>query len=238
MDIDARLNDAITAFWASRTEQKHSQIERGTVDAGTRGSVTGGTQMMVLEELVRDLLEEVGIDHAYVHTRKALELPGYFRSEKKWDLLVVVENRLLAAMEFKSQVGPSFGNNANNRAEEAIGSATDLWTAFREGRLGPGPKPFLGYFFLLEDCPGVHRPVASAEPHFSIDPQFKNATYAQRYELLLRRLVFERLYDAACLTLSTASAPPTISHPATELGFRAFSAALQGAAYAFVRGQG
>jgi hypothetical protein len=27
---------------------------------------------------------------------------------------------------------PSFGNNFNNRSEEAIGSASDIWIAYRE----------------------------------------------------------------------------------------------------------
>lgn len=47
----------------------------------------------------------------------------YFRPNKKWDLLVVDNNELVIAIEFKSQVGPSFGNNFNNRTEEAMGSA-------------------------------------------------------------------------------------------------------------------
>jgi hypothetical protein len=49
------------------------------------------------------------------------------------------------------QVDPFFGNNFNSRSEEAIGSATDIWVAYREGRFGKKPAPFLGYFFLLED---------------------------------------------------------------------------------------
>lgn len=40
---------------------------------------------------------------------------------------------MIAAVELKSQVGPSFGNNCNNRTEEAIGTAHDFWTAYREG---------------------------------------------------------------------------------------------------------
>ena len=33
---------------------------------------------------------------------------------------------LQAVVELKAQVGPSFGNNANNLAEEALGNAVDL----------------------------------------------------------------------------------------------------------------
>jgi hypothetical protein len=54
--------------------------------------------------------------------------PGFFRPTKHWDMLVVYRGELVAALEFKSQVGPSFGNNFNNRSEEAIGTAHDLWT--------------------------------------------------------------------------------------------------------------
>ena len=51
---------------------------------------------------------------------------------KDWDFLIIsLANQLIAAIEFKSQVG-SFGNNFNNRTEEALGSAVDLWTAFKE----------------------------------------------------------------------------------------------------------
>jgi len=50
---------------------------------------------------------------------------GRFRSSKNWDFLVITpRKKLLVAIELKSQVG-SYGNNFNNRAEEAIGSAVD-----------------------------------------------------------------------------------------------------------------
>jgi hypothetical protein len=77
-------------------------------------------------------------------------------------------------MEFKSQAGKSIGNNVNNRAEEAVGSAKDIWTAFREGHFGRcSPAPFLGYFFLLEDRTSVKTPVSNKEPYFPVDPVFR-----------------------------------------------------------------
>lgn len=235
MDIEARFQAAVQSYWTARRQQRDKQVEKGVIDAGTRGAVTGGTQMGALEVLVSDILEEAGLERFHIHTRTALELPGYFRSEKKWDLIVIADGQLVTAMEFKSQVGPSFGNNFNNRTEEAIGSATDIWTAYREGRLGNGPRPCLGYFFLLEDCPKVHRPVKNAEPYFEVDPEFKNASYSKRYELLIRRMVRERLYDVACLTLATNEEPAQISHPAEDLTFQRFVAGLQGAVYTFVQ---
>jgi hypothetical protein len=50
------------------------------------------------------------------------------------------------------------GNNDNNRSEEAVGSAKDIWTAFWKGRFGQSPSPFLGYLFLLEDRDNVKHP--------------------------------------------------------------------------------
>ncbi len=236
-DLETRFHAAVQQFWTARTTQHQKQITGGKPDSGTRGAVTGGTQMGALEMLVADLLTEAGLERLHIRTRTALELPGYFRPEKKWDLLVVADGKLVTAMEFKSQAGPSFGNNFNNRTEEAIGSAVDIWTAYREGRFGTGPRPFLGYFFLLEDCPTVHRPIKASTPYFPVDPVFKDASYSKRYELLCRRLVLERLYDVACLTLTTPDRSTRVSHPAEDLSFTRFAATICGAAYTFMQSQ-
>lgn len=235
MNLEARFHEAVQSFWNARAAQKKKQEDAGKIDAGTRGAVTGGTQMGALEVLVSDLLIEAGLDQLHVRTRTALELPGYFRPEKKWDLLVIADGHLVAALEFKSPVGPSFGNNVNNRAEEAIGNASDIWTTYREGRFGNAPRPFLGYFFLLEDCPQVHRSVKNEEPYFEVDPVFKGASYSLRYELLCRRLVLERLYDAACLTLATNEPSSRIFHPASDLTFQRFVVELQAHALKYVQ---
>jgi hypothetical protein len=192
--------------------------------------------MGALELLVRDILVEAGLDGTDIRTRTGLQLPGYYRPEKKWDLLVISRDQLVLAVEFKSQVGPSFGNNVNNRAEEALGNAADIWVAYREGRFGEAPAPFLGYFFLLEDCPAVHSPVANAEPYFKVDPVFVGASYARRYQVLCERLLLERLYNACCLTLAikpVASEATTISHPSPSLSFGRFAAAVDAHARLF-----
>ncbi len=250
MDIDARLQNAVQSFWSARTKNLEKQQQSGKLDAGTRGAVTAGTQMAALELLVTDILLEAGLKDIDIKTRTALELPGYFRAEKKWDLIVVSEGQLVTAMEFKSQVGPSFGNNFNNRSEEVLGSATCIWTAFREGRFGIGTAPpFIGYVFLLENCPEVHKPVRNSEPYFEVDPVFRGepvkvkkdgrdalagVSYSKRYELLCRRLVLERLYSAACLMLSTNAVPTQIMQPAEDLAFHRFAAALRGHVVTFL----
>lgn len=133
----------------------------------------------------------------------------------------------------KSQIG-SFGNNFNNRTEEAIGSATDLWTAYREGAF-KSPRPWLGYLMVLEDAPGSSRPVTLRERHFKAFKEFRNTSYADRYSLLCKRLVLERLYDAACLILSSAETGPRgdFTEPHPQQAFRLFATSLVGHATAF-----
>ena len=153
--------------------------------------------------LAVDLLKAGGVPESWIRVGAEMELPGFYRPTKEWDLLVVSGGRLLAALEVKSQVGPSFGNNFNNRTEEALGSAVDLWTAFREGAFGASAHPWPGYLFLLEDCTRSQSPVSVKEPHFHVFPEFEHASYAKRYELLCRKLVLERQYTAAALLMTS-----------------------------------
>ncbi len=187
-------------------------------------------------ELLTELIVGAGLPATCVYRKKAVELPGYFRPTKEWDLLVVRERQLVAAIEVKSQAGPSFGNNFNNRVEEAIGSAADLWTAFREKAFLDSPPPFLGYFFMLEDCPASNRPIAVQEPHFKVFPEFVGASYTRRYELFCRKLVLERHYTAsAFITSSSATGIKGIySMPAPDLSIEQFAKRLLAHVKAFV----
>ncbi|MEW6227485.1 MAG: PaeR7I family type II restriction endonuclease [Bacillota bacterium] len=227
--MNDRVKDAAALYWAVRTHQQSKQSEAGKSDAGLRGAVTGGAQMNGFVDLVREVIIGCGIPSKCIFEKTHVELPGYYRPEKKWDLLVVHKGVLGAAIELKSQCGPSFGNNFNNRVEEAIGSATDLWTAYREGRLGCAIKPWLGYLFLLEDCPESSTPVSVREPHFKVDEVFRGASYKRRYAVFCRRLVLERLYDASCfLTAGFSNDTVTVSAPDPALSYELFIASLRG----------
>jgi hypothetical protein len=238
MDLDKRLKHAVRLFWSTRNAQGLRQGgATGRRDAGARSAVTGGKQMNGFIALMRDLLIENGIPTPAIHCEKRVELPGYFRPEKCWDLLVIVENTLIASIEFKSQVGPSFGNNYNNRTEEALGSATDIWAAYREGAFKPSARPWLGFFMLLEETPRSTAPVRAREPHFNVFPEFKDASYAKRYEILLTKLLRERLYDGTCLLLSdrTTGRKGHFREPSPELAFRNFAESLIARAIAHVQ---
>lgn len=189
--------------------------------------------MDAMAELMESIFIDAGFAPSSISRGSAVELPGYFRPEKKWDLVVVHGDALAAAIEFKSQVGPSFGNNQNNRTEEAVGNALDIWTAYREGRFGT-VRPWLGYLFLLEEAQGSTKPVSVRQPLFEVDPVFVGASYKRRYELLCRRLVLERLYDAACFVTASADQATPIHEPARDLSFAAFDKAIRGRAAALL----
>lgn len=196
------FSDAVKSFWGIRDAQAKNQASRGVSDQGTRTAVTGGHQMDGFAATINDFIISAGISRSEIYSSRDKEIPGFFRPTKEWDIIVVSKRKLLVAIELKSQVGPSFGNNCNNRAEEAIGSAVDLWTAYREGAFDTSPQPWLGYLFLLEDCPKSRNPVKVSEPHFPVLPEFENSSYAKRYELLCSKLLRERHYSSACFIMA------------------------------------
>ena len=94
-------------------------------------------------------------------------------------------------------------------AEEAIGTAHDFWTAYREGAFGEQARPFVGWLMLLEDAPESRAPVRESSPHFPVFREFSGASYAERYNILCRKLVQERLYTAASVIVSPRTAVET-----------------------------
>jgi hypothetical protein len=238
LNLDARLGEAVRHFWETRSGQADKQKIAGRKDQGFRGAVTGGAQMDGFIGLFTDIIYEAGIPRECIFFNKALELPGFFRPTKEWDLLVVKDGQLIAAIEAKSQVGPSFGNNFNNRTEEAMGSAMDLWTAYRAGAFNKNVKPFLGYLFLLEDCEGSRRPVSVKEPHFKVFPEFRGASYARRYELFCRKLMRENLYTVTTFLLSdpVGGMKGNYQVPAEDLTFITFADLLKGFVSAYAKG--
>lgn len=235
-NLHNRTGDAVAHYWRTRTAQRKKQEKNGKADQGLRSAVTGGAQMDGFIDLFTDLITRAGVPSKYLFRNKALELPGYFRPTKEWDLLVVRDNKLIVVIEAKSQVGPSFGNNFNNRTEEAMGSALDLWTAFRERAYLDSPQPFLGYFFMLEDCAASNRPVSVQQPHFKVFPEFLGASYMRRYELFCRKLVLERHYTASAFITSSSSKgiDGVYTTPSDDLSLERFARTLIGHVSAFV----
>jgi Restriction endonuclease XhoI len=223
-DFDLRVSEAVAAFWNSRNNGATTGIQ-----GGNRDSVVSGKNMDGFSALVGLVVSHCGLPDNAVCTRKSkVVLPGFFRATKNWDVLVIHERRLLGVFEFKSQVG-SFGNNFNNRSEEVIGSAADLWVAHHHGAYSDGSRrsrnrieegsqallnpafyadprpPFLAWLMLLEESGASMTPVRCDEPHYEVFEEFRDASYARRYQILCERLVERQLYSAAALELSVAN---------------------------------
>lgn len=237
---DVDLARAVKHFWQVRTDQgKRQGAKTGKKDAGNRSAVTGGKHLDGFVSLLTKVLVDCGLPKNSIHA-SATTLPGYFRPTKNWDLVVVVQGELLASVEFKAHVGPSFGNNFNNRVEEALGNSTDLLTAYREGKFKPGQRPWLGWLMILEDTPKSTSPVRVAEPHFEVFPEFHKTSYAQRYQLFCERLMRERLYDGTCLLLSDPDSGLKGGYlePDVEFSFQSFATSLAGKAIAYAQSKG
>ena len=230
VDYEQKAHEAVKAFWGNREAARQKQVESGKADQGERAGVTAGKNMDGFLALVLDIVWANGLADAEIHQNWAmLTLPGYFRPTKLWDLLVIYKGELIAAIELKSQVG-SFGKNFNNRTEEAIGTAHDFWTAYREEAFGKQPRPFVGWLMMVEDAPKSRCPVRDASPHFPVLKEFEKASYLIRYDLLCQKLVKEQLYTTAALITSPRSAAETgeFSQLSAMTGLRTFVTALSG----------
>jgi hypothetical protein len=230
-NYETKAHAAIKAFWQSRDDATRKQQQAGKSDQGERAGVTGGKNMDGFADLVIDLVKANGLPHAEVfQKRTVLTLPGFFRPTKLWDLLVINKGRLVAALEFKSHVGPSFGNNFNNRTEEAIGTSHDLWTAYRDGAFGQQERPFVGWLMIVEDAPRSRAAVREASPHFPVFPEFAGSSYLQRYDILCQKLVKEQLYSAATVLAAPRSSlrDGAYSELSPMTGLRSFVASLAG----------
>lgn len=220
------FEDAIAAYWGARHAQREMSAIRNAVGAGTAGSVRGGKHFDDIAALLAKFFLEAGYapHDIRIGKRQGLELPGYYRPSKQWDVVVAHANTLVAAFELKALGGPSFGNNYNNRIEEALGSAVDLRRAALAG-VFPGEKPWLGYFFVMEDAEGSRSPVRVNEGAFSAEEMWHGTSYQDRFSVFCQRLMAEGLYDAVCYITSSASDPKP-NEPVRSLDWQHFAAAI------------
>jgi Restriction endonuclease XhoI len=242
IDVEKELSAAVRHFWKVRASQHKKQGSKtGRKDAGNRAAVTGGKHADGFVKLIADIVGDAELPNinVLIHTtvKNQRTLPGFFRPCKEWDVVVMSDTDLIAVVEVKSQVG-SFGNNFNNRVEEALGNATDFWAAYKSGIFQPSSKPWLGYLFMLEEKPKSLKATKriNLKP-YQVDDQFQRLSYARRYEIVCQRMVRERLYDSACFITSNAveGLQGRFKQPDAELSIRKFAISLHARAAAFAK---
>lgn len=230
MEYENLINRAVKYFWDVRISQKLANHTETT----NRGAVLGGQQMNGFAEIMKQVAISVGVPENCIVT-KGSNIPGYYRSSKNWDFLITAPNgKLITLIEFKSQIG-SYGNNFNNRCEEAIGSSVDFWTAFRENLFPNQQAPWLGYLMLVGKDPASTCAIRNQGNLFPLLPEFNNASYIDRYHILCRKLVLERNYTAVALawTSSDCSFGSVSEELSIEHFIQSFAGYLKGVIYEF-----
>ncbi len=156
-------------------------------------------------------------------------LPGYYRARKKWDMAIHYKGALVAALEFKSQVG-SVGKNINNRFEEALGTATDTWAAQTNFAAYGDVPPWLGYVFVLREDSETEAPDRPIKALFPADTAFRGMSYNQRYQAMLRRFMGDNVYQAGWFITTRIDDQQRVSYsePLATASGKAFRAAVEG----------
>ena len=144
-------------------------------------------------------------------------------------MAVRYKGALVAALEFKSQVG-SVGKNINNRFEEALGTGTDTWAAQVKSKTYGEVPPWLGYVFVLREDAETERPNRSVKALFPVDPVFKGMSYNQRYQEMLSRFLGDNIYQAGWFITTRVDGAGKVSYaePLATASGRAFRVAVEG----------
>ena len=231
-DYTELVDLAVAAYWDVRRSQAERSHAQGVLNPGLRSEVTGGRHLDDLQALIIRVFIAAGIPAHLIDVKKR-PIAGFFRRDKSWDVVVMVADRVVGIIELKSMAGDSPGQNYNNRTDEALGQAVDVWKAVERGIIDTPLRPWLGYFMLLEDNEAFNAPVQARRPVWTPDRAFDDSSYAKRYEVFFERMVRERLLDAACLVMGDKGTGEA-RFPSDTLSFQAFAAAIHGRCLQFM----
>lgn len=220
---------AIEQFWAIKTNQQAAADVAGTSTGATHGSVRAGKHMASFEALIRQIVADAGIE-VDPEPGDPVYVPGYYRETKSWDVVLQYKGHTLVIVEAKSQ-GSSLANNFNNRVEEAIGQAADVWKSHERGLLVSGLRPWIGYVMIVEETakttePKHLLPGKAVPAGMIVDPTFDGMSYAERYAMAFKRLDQERMLDATCVAITSSASD--YSYPNDWLSCNGFAAQVWG----------
>lgn len=196
-------------WWAEKDAAVADLAARGRLDTGAQAR--NARHMLSLNAFVRQMFIDAGLQPHEVILDTVI--PGHYRRSKNWDVVAVHKGRLVGVVEMKSQE-KSPGRNANNRIEEAVGSAVDARTvqdvsaAF--GELGVWAAWGMTYNRDQESVDDKRNGVRSK--HFPLDPAFEPFTYANQYALMIQRLIAQNVYDAGWMVVTWVNPDGTIGY--------------------------
>lgn len=221
-ELKRRTAQALASLWKTRSDVASAQADAGRRVDDSRS----GKHLDAFAAVMGDLASAAGFTESEVRYRAGVEIPGFYRPTKRWDLIVVRGNQLCAAIEFKSMMG-AYGKNLNNRSEEALGAAADVWAAFKEGTFG-NRAPWLGYLFVIREEPESSTPVAVAHATPPAEKIFDGTSYLDRYGILCARMVRERVYSGAAYVATRSAKADAWREPCPGLDVRSFLHAYYG----------
>lgn len=219
------VTTGLLAYWTSRDEAAAAQAAKGVVDTGSRGTATAGGHLDRVAQLLGRVATVAGApanrvfykapkddpNHKTASNKTRYTLPGYYRPTKQWDVVIwdAPGKTPIACIELKSQNGPSYGNNANNRVEEALGNAVDIRAAKAAGLLDC--LPWIGYAAVIEDDGWSDLERGDADNLWQDkDPHFESWSYLSRYTSLGARMVREGHYNSAWIVSTSRPSCPAI----------------------------
>lgn len=217
-----KVKAAVASYWQVRQTQAQRSRDAGVINTGLRAEVTGSRHLDALELLLVDVVVDAGMPASMLEVKRR-PVPGYFRRDKSWDIVVTIQNRVLAIIELKSIVGTNPGQNFNNRTDEALGQAMDIWKAVERGIIDSPLRPWLGYFMLIEDNEAWNRISAPRPSVWPADRKFDGTSAADRAVIFFDRMVRQRLLDAACVVMANRVSGD-IRFPSNTQAFAAASA--------------
>jgi restriction endonuclease XhoI-like protein len=195
--VDSHLaRDAFAKFWTQREDR--------LTTSGRPNYTAFSTGKDPLLDLVEDELIRAGLHRSHIHRNERIDLPGsYNPTPKRRDLVVLDDGVPIAVVNFKTVIGPAFGNNFNNRVQEILGDAVDLGRPY-ETEMLRALKPCLALFFALEDCEKSNTTIRTGHSGFACGPSFPDEiSYKDRYRIFFERLIRDGRYDAICYLTST-----------------------------------
>ncbi|MET8996088.1 PaeR7I family type II restriction endonuclease [Amycolatopsis sp. NPDC004169] len=183
--------------------------------SATGAQARDARHMQSIAMFVRQMFVDAGLTESDVTVDSVV--PGYYRRSKNWDVVAKHKGHLVGVVELKSQASSS-GNNANNRIEEAIGSAVDakavqeLTGAF--GNLGVWAAWCMTFNRDAESGEPIRlTPAQKAKIRFPLDdPAFQIMTYASQYAIALERLISQKVYDAGWMLITWLNGDGTVGH--------------------------
>jgi hypothetical protein len=214
---------AVLLFWTTRADQMAALADGGAAGGGARA----GAHMNGIRNLVSSIFLDAGMPESSVEYEPYL--PGFYRPRKRWDMAVKYKGALVAALEFKSQVG-SVGKNINNRFEEALGTGADTWAAQSKLAAYGEVPPWLGYVFVLREDEETEAPGRPINALFPADPAFKGMSYNQRYQEMVKRFMGDNIYQGGWFITTKMDETGQVSYtePLATASGKAFRVAVQG----------